>query len=234
MNDLEQIKSILWHEVGHLCVDILKVQKFPKISINKLVISTAICKTNKWCGFVRLLPTEELTFEKAINNHKFLAFTLLSLTSGCVFQTSLNYSIFKFKGCFAFNKKAVGKGDHDKFYKIQSQFRRLHPELRGNIEFNTKISIIPQSIFQSNLLELDKFNLSLKEIINRETSLILKDYQKKNKPNKYEFEYEDCDLEGLILEISTLINNYGFKELIDESILGIEQLITDNIKKPNL
>ena len=99
MSNLEQIQSILWHEIGHLCVDILLVNEHPEISINKLVITNAECEIKQWCGHIDLAPEELLTFDQILKKNSLLYFSLLSLVSGCLFQTNLGQENFSFKKC---------------------------------------------------------------------------------------------------------------------------------------
>ena len=217
VTDKEQIESILWHEVGHLCVDVLKIQFSDKITIDKLTISNEICENRGWCGEVVMGPENLLTYEKVVNDNYLAAFSLLSLISGCFFQSKLGPENLEFEECFCRKKKAIGYEDYFKYHEIPFRLRKLHPLLNANKNiFLDRLELI-QDEYKTELLKLKDFQTEISKIISDEVEKIHSKFSALNKPKRYSFQYEGEELQKLTKVLLETMDKNGLKELLTTS-----------------
>lgn len=230
MSDSENIESILWHEIGHLVIDILLVDKHPDLSIKELVIRNYDCQNINWCGWVKLEPEASLAYDEVVKNNSLIAFKFLSLYSGCLLQSLHAPDKVKVSDCFAFKQTAIGKGDHDQSSKLMSELIKNNEVLRGNMKFfKTHYSIINDKL-KAVFLANDCLKKHLSPIINAETKKILDDIKANNDVAKYNYKYKDSTLLGLTKTVNQVIIECKLKDqvegLVDEIVENLEVSIT--------
>ena len=220
MNLTKNINRILWHEIGHFCIDIQKVKYHSDYCVNKIKI--AYKRRNDdlipWYGYVEMLPTTK--WELIPKDPSFMAYSLISLISGCLFETIYLTEILKesreLKDCFSFTKNAVGRGDFNSYHEILTQTRKLHEYLRGKNDFNNFIEFEFKNIVTDKIYKIEEFFVALKKIIDPIAIDIEKDYLIKNSSSPYEFEIIGKYLESIKNEILEISKQAGFSNLIEE------------------
>ncbi|UGU14251.1 hypothetical protein LS482_11055 [Sinomicrobium kalidii] len=127
MSVLNDIKRIVWHEFGHLCVNSIMVKSVKDIDLNiaRLTIHYLnMVDGAKWGGCVQVLP--DPGYERAVKNLNYFSLKSISLFSGCLFETlylnviqGLDKGIFD---CFCNKSNCTGIGD---FYTYNSLISEL-------------------------------------------------------------------------------------------------------------
>jgi hypothetical protein len=228
MKELENIKRIFWHELGHLCVDIIKEKRIPELYINNLNISYSneMGLPFKWTGYVEALP--KLPYlEIAKEDNKF-AYSLIGLVSGCVFETIYFHNFLKendknFKDCFCMKGDCIGNGDWSSLNQILSKFRGLYPKTRGNVglfEFLEEGFLITYS---EVVEKMEDFFIALKEIVDFESKSIFDNFQASGSPASYSHNISGKPLKKLTDKLRPLVYEYGFVEVVtstSEKIIG--------------
>jgi|GEM_PF-3940691 len=214
MTDKEQIESILWHEVGHLCVDVLKIQFSDKITIDKLTISNEICENCDWCGQVILGPEDSLTYEEVVKDNYLTAYSLISLVSGCFFQSKIGPEALEFEECFCAKKKAIGYEDYYKYHELPFQLRNHHPLLDANKNIFLDRLELMQDEYKTELLKLKDFQTEISKVISHEVEKIHSKFSELNKPKRFSFHYEGEELQKLSDVILETMNSYGLTDLL--------------------
>ncbi|PXX22844.1 hypothetical protein [Arenibacter sp. ARW7G5Y1] len=227
MNDIKEIQSILWHEIGHLLIDILLIEKHPKISIKEILIRNYKCENVSWCGWVKLEPKSLLTFDEVIKDKSLTAFKFLSLYSGCLFQSLYAPNKIRVDNCFAFKKTAIGKGDHDQSSVLLSKLLEKHPELRGNMQFFDCHNSIIKNELSAVFIGVSDLKEKLNFIISNEAKNIQTDILASNNSKQYHYIYKENKRDALIKSINEVIDNCKLKELID----GLVLKMSDNLEK---
>ena len=231
MNNLEEIQCILWHEIGHFLIDLFLIEMHPEISVTEILIRNYECESVNWCGWVSLEPRANLKYEEVIKDLSLTAFKFLSLPSGCFFQAQNAPDKLAFKDCFSFKKTAVGKSDHDNFWELDFQLRNSY-ELNDNDKkafFQGLNDIVFEKYFRE-INKLEGFQKELKKVIEREANVILSDYASKKEPQNYSFKFEEKYLSNLSEELTSLMIEYGFGELVVNLHLEIIQHIKKYLK----
>jgi hypothetical protein len=219
MKELENIKRIFWHELGHLCVDIIKVEKIAGLYINNLNISyrndTGL--PFKWTGYVEALP--ELPYLEIPKEESKFAYSLIGLVSGCVFETIYFHNFLKennknFKDCFCMKGDCIGNGDWRFFNEVLTSFRELYPKTRGDKDLFEFLEEKFINIYFNAVEKMKSFFNALKEIVDFQSQIIFDDFQAKGSPESYSFNILDEQLKELIDILRPLVYDYGFVEVL--------------------
>lgn len=228
MKDIEEIKSILWHEIGHLLIDLFLVNSHSDISISKVVIRNYECKNIKWCGYVDLIPSEKLKYNEVVKNDSLTAFKFLSLVSGCLFQSEFATIKLDFKDCFAFKNTAIGKGDHDQFYQIPFKLREAYDiSEEDKKKFYQKLDKIVFQEYPKEILKLDKFISEMYKFIAYLGKVIITDFNSKSNKEEYSFIIQDEFLVEISEKLIEIMKVNGFTELLN----SLHQELVDTIQK---
>lgn len=227
MKVIKELDNILWHEVGHLLIDILMVEKHTDLYINELVIRNYDCQNVSWCGWVKLEPDILLTYDEVIKSKSLISFKFLSLYSGCLFQSLYTPEENDLKDCFAFKKEAIGKGDYDQSSELMSRLMKNHSELRGNMDFFDCHNSIIYDEFKTKFMGNDNLKKELSPIIKNEVEKIHADILANNDMKRYSYNYSNEELDELIKSISEVIAKLNLRELIN----GLVVQMVDNLKK---
>jgi hypothetical protein len=217
MKELENIKKIFWHELGHLCADIVRVKKVDKLRISEVKISWV--KKYDWSGHVESLP-EQVWSDIVKNNNKF-TYSLLSLLSGCVFQTIyeqvfLGREETRFEDCFCIESNCLGNGDWMNYNQILSEFRITYPNSRGDFNLMNFLEKEVIEIYRIEVLKMKEFFNSLKGIVDIQAQIIFDDLKKKGSPDIYSYCFRNEQLEELIEKVKPHLDEYRFREVLEE------------------
>ena len=228
------IQRIIWHEIGHLSIDILKVESVKDIVINKLNIShiNNISGTFNWFGCVEILP--EIAYSKIPEDRKVFAFYLVSLVSGCIFETVyLTVYLGKDKSlvnCFDNKENCLGQQDYRDYQEIISNFYKLYDHHRGDMKlYSFLINDFIQNYFEK-ILEWKGFFDKIKTIVEEEAKIILEKYREK--PGNFTYDLTDELLVSLIDKVRSVILDSKFDGFVESTITNFIEFIEPY--KPNL
>ena len=228
MKELEEIKSILWHEIGHLLIDLLLVNYHSDISISKLVIRNYDCENIKWCGYVDLTPSEKLEYNEVVKSDSLSAFKFFSLVSGCLFQSEFATIELDFKDCFAFKSTAIGKGDHDQFYQIPFKLREAYDvSEEDKKKFYQKLDEIVLQEYPKEILKLERFIKEMHNFIAYLGKVIITDFNGNSNKDEYSFIIQDEFLDKISEKLIDIMKVNGFTELLN----SLHQELVSIIKK---
>ncbi|MEM7487146.1 MAG: hypothetical protein AAF348_18215 [Bacteroidota bacterium] len=208
----DEIKRTVWHEMGHLCIDIIKPIHYKDYAVREFCIKYLQRSDDlpSWGGFVKMLPT--IKYLEIPKDSSFMAYSLMSLCGGCIFET--RHLGGDLKDCFGHDLKCVGSGDWHAYKGIVSTSSRLHPYFRGNKEVFQFIEFDYVKLIQEEILKLNYFFDALEKMANQISSEIEKDFSSKEKPSPYSFLIDNEKLEKLIIKVAEISEKNGFTETI--------------------
>lgn len=222
----------MWHEIGHLLVDLKLIEKYPEISIKEILIRNYECENVSWCGWVDLEPKSKLDYKEVIKDASLAAFKFFSLPNGCLLQAQKGSDNIEFNDCFAFKRDAIGKGDHDKFwelaYQLSCAYKVTNDEKKA---FYKDLNIIVFEKYITEVSRLNDFQKELGKVITRESKVILDDYIAKETPDDYSFKFEGDYLVDLSKELTSLMIDNGFTDIVEDLHLELTTIITKYIIK---
>jgi hypothetical protein len=231
MEELENIKRIFWHELGHLCVDIIKVEKIDGLYINKLNISHNNDRglPFNWTGFVEALP--EMLYEEIPKEDLKFSYSLMGLVSGCIYET-IYFQFFSnenhrtFEDCFCMKGDCIGNGDWRFFHEVLTSFRGIYPKTRGNIDLFEFLEEKFIKIYLAEVTKMKDFFNALKEIVNFQSQIIFDDFHATARTDDYSFDISNEILTELIDRVKPLVYEYGFVEVLE----SMSKMILEKIK----
>lgn len=212
------IKRVLWHEMGHFCIDVLKPYHHEEYYVNQIAIQYK--KRNDdliaWFGHVEMLPT--IKWHLIPQDASFMSYSLLSLVSACIFETFFFVEVLKeerkLKDCFSLNKTVLGNKDYHHYHEIISQTRQLHEYFRGHLDVNRFLEFEFIEIIKKEIDVRKDFFKALETIIDQQASTIEQEFTLKKMPSPYSFLIENEELEKLKTEVIELSEKYGFTETV--------------------
>jgi hypothetical protein len=228
MENLDEVKSILWHEIGHLLIDLLIVNSHSDIIVSKVVIRNYDCENFDWCGLVDSSPKEKLEYSEVVKSDSLIAFKFFSLISGCIFQSEFDATTLKFKNCFAFKKNAIGKGDYSKFYEISYKLRDTYKVLEDDKKkFYQKLDEIVLEKYPREILKLEKFTTEMKKFIAYLGKIIITDFNSNSNQDRYSYVIAGEFLNSISEQLLKIMKTNGFITLIE----GLHQELVLTIQK---
>ncbi len=207
--------------MGHLCVDLIKIESHNQLSINQVTIGHKNYSGDQfnWNGHVEMEPS--LPFKEIPSDISVLAYSLISLQAGCIFETIFFQKISmdsskEFENCFSNKKDAIGNGDWRNYYEILSEIRNISPELRGKMDFhNFMENEFPKGV-KDMLFEMDGFIKNLDDLVTREALKIEENYKGKTDKGDYNYNYIGDELISLSKDVTTLMEKFLFRESLIE------------------
>ncbi len=232
MSNKENIKRILWHEVGHLCARVVIKENHEGTEITHLNIGHINIIDDKafnWNGEVAFNPPT------IIENDSIIALSLISLISGCIFETTYFNEIINDKreinDCFSSNKYHLGNKDHYDYYDIISQILDKY-SFRGKKDVVDFLCNFFKEVSKSLILKKE-FIEELDVIIDEEAETINQDFELPREES-FEFIYEGDNLKNLIEKVKEVMEKYNYSESINNlKDIFITQLEVFKKKYPN-
>lgn len=225
------LQRILWHELGHFCVDLLDTEANSNFSINSFKVSYySIAISDKWGGSVTVLPS--VKFEVLIEDLDKTSFAILNLISGCIFQTIFLKEIIEskvsFKDCFSLKDGCAGKSDCLSFHQITSRIRNRYGRNEKFIQFSeAQLFNIYYNLVVENLNFLKRTN----ELVTFYKDKIFKAYEQSENKDEFHYSLNVEELESLKKEFYQIISEtslkdtlINLKEQLKEKILGNSNL----------
>lgn len=207
-----QIKRAVWHEIGHFCIDIIKPIHHEDYQVTEFCVKYQQRSDDlpSWGGFVKMLPT--IKFLEIPKDPSFMAYSLMSLCSGCIFETK--HLETNLKKCFSNNMKCLGFGDWRSYKLIISETSKLHPYFRGKKEAFQFIEFDYIKLVQDEIEKLTDFFSEIEKKVNQITSEIEKDFSFKEKPSPYSFLIDKEELENLKMEVLEISEKNEFTDSV--------------------
>ena len=220
---------LIWHELGHLAVDVIETDHISDSSVAEINFSyfQDAISNEKWGGFVKKVPS--IKFNKLVEDSNKLSFAYICLLSGCILEKAFYKVIedkeIEFENCFNSRNGFTGNGDFKCFNEIGVIYRKQfgnREELTKLIHFHL-VDLITEQIYKEKFFS-DLGNLSL-NIRNR----ILFIYNETPKTNNFEFSIIDDELQELISELRQILKTNG----IYKSIKNLQKEIMSKIELDN-
>jgi len=232
-DNINNIRKIFYHEIGHLCVDIMKIDIVNDAYLNNLNISY-ISNANQneslnWCGYVEVLP--EYPYSNIPKDlHVFSSF-LLSLVSGCIFQTTLNNIYLQknddFRDCFGRGNNCLGVKDFHDYNRIVSEFLKINEDSRGNRKLLQFMYGDIIDIFYKELISKKSFINELILITEDYIKAIDEAFRKHDSSNTFSYDIKNEQLSQLINDIKIVLDKHGIFKFINSKIEFIVKTIEE-------
>jgi len=227
------LERLLWHETGHLCVDLIEIEDSPDFLVDDLWANyhaIAISK-HKWEGGVRMLPS--IQYDVLLQDDDKTSFALLGLISGCVFQTLYLKEFLKdadvgFEDCFCMQQKCGGRGDIMSFLGITSLIRRKYGLNRDFIQF---IERELQHIYYDIITKNQEFLGELQSLISNYTAIVYDVYEQSENKDKFQYSLKGKYLDSLKEEVFKLMKGTGFYDAVKELKESIKEKMTEVQKR---
>ena len=213
----EQIREIVWHEIGHLCLDIILVKKIKskKLKITELQIHHLnVIDGPKWGGHVEVLPGP--SYIEVVKDINYFGLKLLTLYSGCLFQNLYHKKILKndyeIKNCFCLREGCIGRKDWSDYNSLVSEFTAYCDKknsIRGNKEIFQFFESYPKSLKFYNF-----FIKCINKIVLELSDKIELDYINKEKPAKYCYPIKEQELLKLRKKLHWLVCIFIYPQVI--------------------
>jgi len=218
--DLEaDLERVLWHELGHLFIDIIQCEELKNYSVDFMFVGYIdnAKGDNKWNGGVRIEPSTK--FEEIVKDFNLTSYAILSLMSGCIFETVFRVNNGNkealFEKCFCMGPQCAGLMDSKQFYQLNIEFRKFYGYRVRYVEFIEKeLNVIYFKKLQENnsfLSDVDSLSKKLK-------ATVLKSFYSSNSNFVYQFVGEE--LESIKKEIIVLLDKSNYRSIFKE-ILAI-------------
>ncbi|MES2573345.1 MAG: hypothetical protein V4572_00240 [Bacteroidota bacterium] len=219
--DFVNIQKILWHEIGHLIIDIKKTDTIENLHLSKINISFSHDKYFNWSGFVQVLP--EFSKDDIVSQTEIFITYLISIVSGCAFETIFKKTILKDEGfnfnvCFCPKETCIGQTDYYKYNEIFSFFLDKYL-LRGSKEVCELILGKVVSVFIEELCTFGDFYKQIDKVIFEISQEIHIEF--KNTEKEFSFDIQNECLIEFRETINELMNKYKFRHFLDDFIANI-------------
>lgn len=219
MEVVEDLKRVLWHELGHLCIGILFCKKNETYFNSSLEVSYfELALKHKWGGKVSkniTVPSKDLVQDL---DNALLA--IIDLGMGCVFQTLyINEILNKEEGllkCLCYKSDCPGADDIQKMGFIVVLLRENY--VRKNISLLDFFNKCYELICDNKM-----FVKSIVNLVDKYSNLIIKEFNKQGKSREFKYIISDKELDELEEEVKTIILNTSF----DSNVNIMKDLLND-------
>lgn len=208
------LHRVIWHEFGHMCIDILKIKNYTSLMIDSVSFkyhSNAL-PPYKWGGQVSVKPS--IKFEKLVLNIEFTAFAILSLISGCIFQTIYFYKIIgnksiTFQDCFDIKKGLCGQSDYITLLSITIEFRKKYGYNKDSVLFIEKEL---QNIYLGMIMKNEEFISKINNLITEYKEIIINKYKGEE---SFEYILDNEQIVNLRQSLYEIMNETNFIKQIE-------------------
>lgn len=227
------LQRILWHELGHFCVNILDTEINSNFSIESFRVSyyKIAISNHKWGGAVKVIPS--IKFEALIEDVDKTSFAFLNLISGCIFQTIFLKEILQtqdtFENCFSLQPDCAGQIDCLSFNTIASRLRYKYGRNDEFIQFSEAELI---SIYYKLVVENKKFIERIDEVVNQYKDKIFNSYDQFENQEEFHYELKDDELNSFKNIIHKLMSETSFDEILInlKEQIKVKLLANSNLK----
>lgn len=222
---------VLWHELGHFCIEIIATDENKDYQIDRFYVSfhEAAISDEKWGGAIRTMPITK--FDELINDPHKTAYAYISLISGCIFQTIFYNEIdekeLNFNSCFGLSKNCAGLGDLRKFNEIFSMYLQKYGNREKHVMYICRD--LPQ-ICEEHILENKNFLNQLNALAIRERDIILQEFNAAENKDDFYHHNDGGSIENLRNEVREILQNTGIYETIYSLKGQVCEAIEEDIK----
>jgi len=216
MNLKVDLERIIWHEIGHLCIDIIQITKYDNAYVDLIELKyNHEAEEKKWSGKVRVINQEIKSNDDLLKSksHELLSFHLLNLISGSLFE--LNYLNDYIQDKVSLNdlfsiKNKSGTQDYLDFRKLLNGFCKINSLDKNtfNLEFTSIFSILCEMEFS----KMKGFKKDLKQITEKYVDLIICDFNKNHDLGNYSFNFSNSQILDLIEELKIVFEINHFEK----------------------
>jgi hypothetical protein len=226
------LERVLWHEIGHLCIDLLEVEGSADYWVDDLWVSyhKIAISEHKWGGGVKMLPS--IKFEVVTQDDDKTSSALLGFISGCVFQTLflkdfVEMADIVFEDCFCLQQKCAGNGDIRSFLGLGSLIRKKHGLNKSFILFSEREL---HHIYYGIIAENKEFVGTLHSLISRFTTIIYSLYEQSEHKDEFKYSFKENGLDTLKEEVYKVMKETGFYDAITTLKGCIKEKMTEEQK----
>lgn len=215
MEFITDLQRILWHELGHLCVDLLDLEEDSNCDIDDFWVSyhKIAISDHKWGGGVKMVPS--LKWAVLIQNNDKTSFALLGIISGCIFQTIFLKHFLQaevvFEDCFCLQKNCAGQSDSISFYTLTSEVRKKNGRREDFIKFS---EIGLSKMYYDLVLENSQFLEFMNQMILKYTNLISTAYHQSGSKDEFHYHFKGAELVSLKEEVCQIMSATSLKDVI--------------------
>lgn len=222
MEKINDLKRVLWHELGHFCIDLLnlkhRIAGF-RVSYHNKAIG------NSWGGGVKVEPP--IIFDEIIEDIEKVSLEIVSLISGCMFQTIfmnkyLNQNVQLKNDCFALYDRCAGKDDYHKFLILTSKLFTKYERKKELVSYS-KVDIFEDyfELLNENQEFLEEMNKLIDEISNK----INQEFQESGYNCDFQYCFNFEELESLEVRINRIMVETSFKNSVFRLIESFKEKI---------
>lgn len=226
MENITDLKRVLWHEIGHFCIDVIDLEADNKFSIDEFWVSyhSNAISEHKWGGGVRTIPSIKL--DELVEDIDKISFSFISLISGCIFQTFFLKELMQlnidFKDCFCVQENCAGKSDMKLFHSIASKQRSKYGRKDLFIKFS-EIEII--DIYYKIIIEEPVFIENINKLINSLSNKIYNTYQHSKNNDEFSYYLSKKEIFNLKEDIFSIMYESSFFE----KIVNLKEMIKEKM-----
>lgn len=209
------LQRILWHEFGHLCIDLIdSFTNNNKIIVFEVAYYRKSLSEQKWNG--RIKTTPPLTQKDMINSIDKTSFTLMNYISGCLFETIFFNEILKvevpYTNCFCPQTYCSGEDDFIKYESIKLKIRSKYGK---NSSFMKYSEIELFETYYENIKSNKSFINSLNILIGNYASKIIQQYDNIYNNEEFRYCFNENEIDLLKNEVSKIIIKTSFNKTIE-------------------
>ena len=211
------LERVLWHEIGHFCIDLIDTKRNENFSINAFnVYYRKIAITDhKWGGEVITIPS--IKHDVLVEDIEKTSFSIINLISGCIFQTIFIKEILKneisINDCFCAKGKCAGEYDCHQVWGINAQIRKKYGRNREFIEFiEVELLDIYYELVLKNTLLVD----NIRTLIIFYAKKVFNKYEQSNNQDEFIYNFDSNEIELLKNEIHNILVTTSFENSINE------------------
>ena|SRR5690606_31097798 len=217
MEVVEDLKRVLWHELGHLCIGILFCEKNETYFNSSLEVSYFEL-AHKWGGKVSKNKIDKS--KDLIQDIDNALLAIIDLGMGCVFQTLYINEILNkeesLSKCLCYQSGCPGADDIQKMGFIVVLLRENY--VRKNISLLDFFNKCYELICGNKM-----FIKSIMNLVEKYSDFIIEEYNKQGKSREFKYIISDKELDELEEEVKTIILNNSF----DSNVIIMKNLLND-------
>lgn len=215
MDSKTDLERVIWHEFGHLCIDIILNLRNDDYTINKIEFEYhKEALGNKWGGKISNFSEKVKDDCDLLNlkNFELYSFQSMNLLSGCFFESQFLKNNCEIESALNDFFKFGGSGESD-YVKFRNLNKKLCHKSNFDInDFNLNYLSIVEKFFIEELKKEFDFWENLKDLSKKYLRIINSSI---NFNENYTYSFNANEIDILINEIKILVEKYNFIQSIN-------------------
>ncbi len=216
------LERVIWHEIGHLCMDIILCSKNSEFEIYKIEFNyNSIANGRKWGGVIGCKNPKIPSVNDLLvcNNLELFCLKFLNLYSGCIFE--LNYlndfhnQSLNINDLFAIDPSKSGTSDYQSLRDLNNEFSKYYKIDKKEFDFNYVKMI--KNIFENKFSKMNDFKSKLKFISEKYFDVVYSNFES-NFNNEYVYKFTEELKNNLIDDLNKIFDSTDFFKFIDSII----------------